>query len=197
MTTLAQDTAVESATAHTATPTGAEDQPSLFAGTIYQTAATLIVLFVLYVILKKYAWAPILKGLADRENKIKEADAEAAEKANKEAAAILEDYKKKLAPGPDRRRPHRRRSPQGSRKTSPPSIQVTNAKTEIDQSKARALSDIKFAKEQAVAELYAPDGPPSRPTSPPRSSSLAEVNAGRPRPSLSPTPWQRKSSPAA
>ena len=58
-------------------------------GTIFWTVLTFILLLL---ILKKYAWKPILKTLEDRENKIKVALYQA-EQDQKEAAKFLEEQK--------------------------------------------------------------------------------------------------------
>ena len=58
-------------------------------GTIFWTILTFILLLL---ILKKYAWKPILKTLEDRENKIKAALYQA-ELDQKEAARLLEEQK--------------------------------------------------------------------------------------------------------
>ena len=53
-------------------------------------------LVILFFVLTKFAWGPILKGLQDREQKIKD-DLQRAQTAAHEAAASLEKYQNQLA----------------------------------------------------------------------------------------------------
>jgi F-type H+-transporting ATPase subunit b len=57
---------------------------------------TIITFLVLLWILSKFAWKPILKGLADRENSIKD-DLETARHEREESSALLEEHKQKIA----------------------------------------------------------------------------------------------------
>ena len=74
---------------------GDGEKSSVFAGTIGQSIAAAIVFLVLVAVLYKKAWGPILKGLQDRESKIK-ADLESAEKQATEAAQTLDAYRTQL-----------------------------------------------------------------------------------------------------
>ena len=67
-----------------------------FAGTLYQSIAAIIVFLLLLTVLRRYAWGPILKGLQEREGKIK-ADLERTEQANRQAQATLAEYRAQLA----------------------------------------------------------------------------------------------------
>ena len=57
---------------------------------------TIITFLVLLWILSKFAWKPILKGLADRESSIK-GDLETARKEREEAGRLLEEHQKAIA----------------------------------------------------------------------------------------------------
>jgi F-type H+-transporting ATPase subunit b len=81
------------AEAHAAT--GGEE-PNLFAGTLLQSLAAIIAFLLVLLILRKYAWGPILKGLQDRENQIKQ-DLQGAEQANAQARRTLAEYEQTLA----------------------------------------------------------------------------------------------------
>ncbi|NUN10124.1 MAG: F0F1 ATP synthase subunit B [Ignavibacteriaceae bacterium] len=57
---------------------------------------TVLIFLLLLLILKKFAWKPILESLDERENKIKES-LESAEKARNDAQVLIEENRKNLA----------------------------------------------------------------------------------------------------
>lgn len=123
-----------------------------FAGSIYQAIAAAIIFALLIVILKKMAWGPILKGLVDREQKIK-SDLESAENAARQAASTLEQYRKQLT---DAHAESRKIIEQGRADAQKLSAQLKKeAETDIAAMRVRAQAEIASAREQAVAELYA------------------------------------------
>lgn len=123
-----------------------------FAGTIYQSAAAIIVFVILLVLLRKYAWAPILKGLQDREGKIK-ADLHHAEQASKKAATTLADYQRQLA---EARQQSAEIMENGRREAEKTANRLqAETQSEIDAMKKRAASEINYAKEQALADIFA------------------------------------------
>ena len=143
-------TGVITATAVAESSAGGGDEPSLFDGTIAQSAAAVIVFLILFAVLSKFAWGPILKGLQDRERKIKE-DLHRAETASREAASMLQEYQAKLAEGHteagriiEQGKSDAQRIAAGLRE---------QAQSEIDQMRHRATSEIKAAKEQAITEI--------------------------------------------
>jgi len=128
-----------------------EGDPSLFAGTIAQSLAAVIVFLILFVVLSKFAWGPILKGLQDRERKIKE-DLHRAETASREAASMLQEYQNKLAEG---HAEAGRIIEQGKSDAQRIAAGLKEqAQKEIDQMRHRAQSEITTAKEQAITEIY-------------------------------------------
>lgn len=145
---LALSTAVMAASeAH-----GEHAEPSsVFAGTIMQSVAAVIVFVLLAVILAKFAWGPILSGLQDRENKIKH-DLDTAEANNKKAAALLKEYEAKLA---DARAEANRLVETARKDAEKAAFQIREeTQTEIDAMKKRATAEIKYAKEQAIGEIF-------------------------------------------
>ncbi|MEE9212864.1 MAG: F0F1 ATP synthase subunit B [Phycisphaeraceae bacterium] len=129
-----------------------EAAPSVFAGTIAQSIAAMIVFLLLLAILWKAAWGPILKGLQDRENKIK-ADLEHAEAAARDATATLEQYKTQLA---EAQAEVRKIIDQGRAAADRLAAKLKDqAQADITQIHQRAQRDIKTAKEQAISEVYA------------------------------------------
>jgi len=116
-------------------------------GTIFWTVITFILLLL---ILKKYAWKPILKTLADRENKIKAALYQA-EQDQKEAAKLLEEQKALLEKA---RRDsvqlinESKRSAEASRKEL-----IEQARQEADRILERARREIDLSKDAAIQEI--------------------------------------------
>lgn len=111
-----------------------------------------IVLFViLFLVLAKFVWPPILKGLQDREAKIHD-DLKRAEDAAKEAEATLAKYKQELA--------HAQREAQKLIEQSRVEAQKVSARIqaeteeELAHLRERAQADIVSAKEQALTDLY-------------------------------------------
>jgi F-type H+-transporting ATPase subunit b len=129
----------------------ADDENNLFAGTLLQSLAAIIAFVILLVVLRKFAWGPILSGLQDREAKIK-GDLEEAEKAANEANATLTEYKAKLADAQEQARAMIDQS-RGDAQRVAAEIK-DDTQNEINQMKERAQQDIGAAKEQALGEIY-------------------------------------------
>ncbi len=126
--------------------------PNPFAGTIYQSIATVIVFLLLLALLYRYAWGPILTGLQDRENRIK-ADLEETEAAAKAANATLAEYKKKLSEAAVEAQ---RLVEQARVEAQKLGAQLRHeADQEIQQQRQRTLREIESARQQAVSDVYA------------------------------------------
>ena len=122
-------------------------------GTIFWTVLTFVLLLL---ILKKYAWKPILKTLEDRENKIKIALYQA-EQTQKEAEKLLEEQKELIAKARKESAEtinESKRSAENSRKEI-----IEHAQTEADNLLERAKQEIELSKQAALDELkqYAVD----------------------------------------
>ena len=76
-------------------PHGGEGAGSPFAGDVGSAFWTLLVFILVVIILGKYAWGPILKGLQKREDFIHDS-LEQAKKDREEAETRLRDYEQKL-----------------------------------------------------------------------------------------------------
>lgn len=124
---------------------------NLFAGSMAQGIAAVIVFVILFAVLYKMAWGPILKGLQDREGKIK-SDLDSAEKAAKDAQATLKEYEVKLAQAQETSRKLIEESRVEAERVAAQIKDQTQA--EIKQIKDKATRDITAAKEQALSELY-------------------------------------------
>ncbi len=135
-----------------ASPALAEDAAANpFAGTIYQSAAAVIVFLLLLLVLKKLAWGPILKGLQDRENRIK-ADLERAERSAKEAVAKLAEYEAQLAKA---RTEVVAIIDKGRQDAEAIAHRMADETQEgIVAARKRAEAEIQHAKEQALADVY-------------------------------------------
>lgn len=129
----------------------AAEEPNLFAGSLYQALAAVICFFGLLFILRRFAWGPIIKGLQDREEKIR-ADLERAERAAAEANATLEQYRRQLA---EARSEAHKIIEQSKQDAGLVAQQLKDqAQSDINQMRGRAETEIDAAKKQAIAEVY-------------------------------------------
>ena len=124
---------------------------NLFAGTLWQSGAAIVAFLIVLVILTKYAWKPILTGLQDRENKIRQ-DLAQAEAANKSAQQTLADYERKLTEAHAEARKLLEQAKVDADKVRQRLAGETEA--EIAKLRERAAAEIGQAKSQAVQELY-------------------------------------------
>lgn len=124
--------------------------PSPFAGTIAQSIAALLVFFIVFAVLKAKAWGPILKGLNDRESKIRE-DLLSAERARNDAQKALADYKAQIA-GADAQI---REKLAGATKDAEAiaTRMKMQAQQEAEDAKARATKEIDEARKNAIADV--------------------------------------------
>lgn len=129
----------------------AHAEPNVFAGTIAQSIAAAIVFLILFAVLYKKAWGPILSGLQDRETKIKN-DLEQAEKAAGEAKQTLAAYKEQLSSAQEEAK---RVIDQARSDAQKIAAQLkSDSEKEFKQMRDRATADIAAAKEQAVNDIY-------------------------------------------
>jgi F-type H+-transporting ATPase subunit b len=112
---------------------------------------TLIAFGTVFLILKKYAWKPILKALDDREQSISNA-LHQAEKAREEMAKLKSDNEKILAAAKEERAQILKEARETSDKLINEAKErareeahkiVANAKVEIENQKMAALTDVK------------------------------------------------------
>lgn len=122
-------------------------------GTIFWTVLTFILLLL---ILKKFAWKPILKTLEDRENKIKVALYQA-EQDQKDAARFLEEQKSLL----EKAKKDSIQIINDSKKSAEASRKelIEHARNEADRLLERAKQEIGLSKDAAILEVkqYATD----------------------------------------
>ena len=120
------------------------------AGTIAQSLAALLVFGVVFVVLRLYAWEPILKGLSERENKIR-ADLESAEAARHSAQAAMADYQKQIA-NADAQVREKLAAAQRDAEQIAARLKM-DAQTEIEEMKNRAAREIEEGKNAALVEV--------------------------------------------
>jgi len=130
---------------------GGSDE-SVFAGTLAQSVAAIIVFLILFAVLSKFAWGPILKGLQDREGKIR-GDLAQAQAAADEAKTTLEQYQDQLAAAADEAGKIIEQGKADAQKIA--TGLKEQAQADINQIRQRAELDIRGAKEQAINEIYA------------------------------------------
>lgn len=113
---------------------------------------TVVVLLVVFWVLSKYAWGPILSGLQGREDFIK-ASLEQAKGERDEARVLLGEYEAKLA----RAREEIEAMIDEARRdaASLRTREESAAKSEARQILDRARREIEIAKDTAIADLYA------------------------------------------
>lgn len=131
---------------------GGHDQPFILDVDLVSAIVNLVVFLLLLAILAKFVWPPILRGLQQRDAKIR-GDLENAERASREAAASLEQYKKQLA---DAQREAQRIIEESRTNAQRVAEQVREqAEAQAVQMRQRAEADIDAAKQQAISEIYA------------------------------------------
>lgn len=110
----------------------------------------LIAFIGLFLILRQFAWGPLLGVLKDREDNIREA-VEKAEETRVEAERLMEEYKKQLAEA----RTESRRIIEDSRNSAETDKKdiIKNAREEADQIMKRAAADISREKKMAISQV--------------------------------------------
>ena len=124
---------------------------SPFAGTIAQSLAAIIVFLVVFYVLKQKAWGPILKGLTDREEKIRR-DIEEAEAARARAESTQRDYQAQLATAEQKVRELLTKATADAEQVA--NTIRTQAQQEAQVTKENALRDIDSARRAAVREVH-------------------------------------------
>lgn len=128
---------------------------NLFAGDLGNAIWTVVIFVVLLVVLRKFAWGPLLEGLQKRETFIRESLEKA--KADREAAeAHLEEYAAKLRQA---RSDASGIVEEGRRDAEALKQKIeSDARAEADLVVERARREIELAKRAAVKEIYSVAG---------------------------------------
>jgi len=109
-----------------------------------------VVFLVLFALLTKFAWKPIMEGLARREQGIADMIA-ATQAANEDAKRLLASYERRLAEASEEVRgmlEEARRDAESTRQTI-----VADARKAAEEERVRARNDINLAKDDALAQI--------------------------------------------
>ena len=110
------------------------------------------IVFVLFlIVLKKFAWLPMIEGLDKREEGIRKAISDA-EEGRRKSHAMLAEYEQKLKAAEQTVAAMVAEAKRDAERTSQDLI--TNAQREVDAIKTRAKDDILQAKDTALAEVF-------------------------------------------
>ncbi len=109
-----------------------------------------VVFVLLMLVLGKFAWGPIADGLDKRESRIA-GEIQAAEKANADAKAQLEEYERKLAEAGDEVRHLIDQAKRDAEAAG--QVIAQKARDEADAEKRRAVEDIELATAGALKDL--------------------------------------------
>ncbi len=112
----------------------------------------LVVFVTVFLILKIKVWPLIVKGLKDRENKIRE-EIEAAEMARQQARDALEQYQQSLAQA--RAEAQRMLEQAKAQQAAEVAARKQQMDAELAELRARAMADIDAARRAALSEIYA------------------------------------------
>jgi F-type H+-transporting ATPase subunit b len=130
----------------------AEESPSLFAGDVGNAVWTLVIFAVVVLVLGKFAWGPILKGLQARETYILES-LEKAKQERTEAETRLREYEERLAQA---RTEATAIVEEGRRDAEVLKNKILeDARREAEQERERTKREIRIATDTATKELYA------------------------------------------
>ncbi|MEM1446842.1 MAG: F0F1 ATP synthase subunit B [Planctomycetota bacterium] len=129
----------------------AEEKSSLLAFDLGSYIWKLIIFGVFFLLLAKFVWPPILKGLQDRENK-QRTDLQNAEQAAKEATATLNEYKQQLAEARKEAQAMIDQARADADKAG--AARKSEIEREIGQMRERTTKEIAAAKETALADIY-------------------------------------------
>lgn len=112
---------------------------------------TVVVFLLLFIILRKYAWGPILGGLQKREDNIHEA-LEQAQKAQRDAESLRAQHQQAM----DRAQDEVRKILDQARHDAQHSTEemITKARTEIQSERDRLRREIDIARDQALQQLW-------------------------------------------
>jgi len=109
------------------------------------------VFLVLFFLLKRYAWGPMLEGLDNREKRI-HGELEQAQKANAEAQSLRADFEKRINEAHQQARGVIDEARKNAESMT--TDMVNKARTEIQADRDRLRRELDTAKDQALVELF-------------------------------------------
>ena len=126
-------------------------ESSLFAGDLGNAVWTLVIFLLVVVVLGKFAWGPLLSGLQEREQFIRES-LEKAKEEREASESRLAEYEKKLN---EARGEASEIVDEGRRDAEVVKGRIEEqAREEASQIVARAKREIELAKKTAISEIY-------------------------------------------
>lgn len=127
-------------------------ESNLFAGDIGNVVWTLAIFLVVVFVLGKFAWGPLLEGLQQREQFIRDS-LEQAKAENEKAQTLAHEYEERIA---EAKAEATAIVDEGRRDAEVVKGQIeTQARTEADTMIERAKREIALAQQTAVKEIYA------------------------------------------
>jgi F-type H+-transporting ATPase subunit b len=137
------------------TATGAEhalEQPEIIALNWLPAVTTIVVFLLAFGLLYVKVWPKIIKGLDDRQNKIRE-EIESAQEAREQAKEALAEYERELA-GAHREAGEMITKAKADAQAAAAELRSRN-EAELVEMKQRATRDLQTAKRAAITELHA------------------------------------------
>lgn len=150
---MAEDHPAPAAGASAADPhaAGEQHEVGIFEGGIGNSIITLIIFGLVVAILGRYAWPPLMKGLADREEQIRGA-LEKARAERIEAEKLLEQYKEQIEQA---RVEATAIVEEGKRDAAAAARRIQEeTRKESEELLARARREVQLARDTAIKELY-------------------------------------------
>lgn len=133
---------------------GGHEEPSVLPTPeqgITPMVTALVVFLLVFAILSVKVWPVIVKGLKERENKIRE-EIEAAEMARRQAREALEQYQQSLAQA--RAEAQRMLEQAKAQQAAEVAARKQQMDAELAELRARAMADIDAARRAALTEIY-------------------------------------------
>jgi F-type H+-transporting ATPase subunit b len=131
---------------------GEPEERGIFDLALDLTIWTMVVFVVLYLVLRAWAWKPMLEGLQKREDNIRSA-LEEAQRAREEAQQVRAQLQRELAQNAEKVRDILDAARRDAERTT--EEMVARARTEIQGERDRLRKEIDLARDQALHELWA------------------------------------------
>jgi len=133
------------------TAAGGGEEPSLFAGSVWNAIWALVIFILLLAVLGKFAWGPIAGQLEQREKKIAQAIADA-QKGRDDAMTLLAEYKRKLEQAQSEADQLMHQAVAGAEQVK--QRIVAEAETEAGKARDQAVQQIRQASNDALADIF-------------------------------------------
>jgi F-type H+-transporting ATPase subunit b len=128
-----------------------EGGDDLFKGVLDLAIWTIVVFLLLLLVLRRYAWTPILRGLEQREKNIQSA-IEDAKKAREEAAQMRQQYQQEIARANDEARRIRDEARHAAERMG--AEFVAKGKAELQAERERLHHELDTSRDQALQQIW-------------------------------------------